>query len=239
MHVFTRCACTRALAHVQTIFINSGDQSWHMLKFSWSFDLIWLRYWGVLPSNTFGNNIRQTLLKFNIDAMTKPILSDTYLDKWFYFTKLGEPFPTLNDDYFTNVLTNDLNIFRQPIFTWHMFTPMISFNKYLLVDPLFQTNATRGVIAALVVVAIFVIYSLVDRYTYLFVCYRQVDRFVCYMFFICAKMIPSFKFPVRNPQCPPSSKCRQYSFVTLLLLNMLGRWNLVQCTCIDIRISRF
>ena len=73
MHVFTHCACTHARAHVQTLLINSGDQSWHTLKVSWSSDLIWLRYWGVLPGNTFSNirqtsSDRQTLLKVNKDT---------------------------------------------------------------------------------------------------------------------------------------------------------------------------
>ena len=43
------CIFTCAVhACMQTIIINSGNQSWHMLKVLWRSDLIWLRYWGVL-----------------------------------------------------------------------------------------------------------------------------------------------------------------------------------------------
>ena len=44
VHVFTRCACMHAHAHPQTLLIRPEDQSWNMLKVSWSSDLIWLRY---------------------------------------------------------------------------------------------------------------------------------------------------------------------------------------------------
>ena len=75
MHVSTCSACTRARARTQTLLINSGDQSLGTLKISWRSDFIWLRNWGVLPGNTFGNkqtnrqtDNKQTLLKFNIEG---------------------------------------------------------------------------------------------------------------------------------------------------------------------------
>ena len=42
-------------ARPQTLLINPGDHYLHLQKISWRSDFIWLRYWGVLPGNTFGN----------------------------------------------------------------------------------------------------------------------------------------------------------------------------------------
>ena len=58
VHIYRRCAHARAWEHAGTFLINSGDQYSHLLKFSWRSDFIWLRYWGVIPGNTFG--VRRT-----------------------------------------------------------------------------------------------------------------------------------------------------------------------------------
>ena len=46
MHIYMRWACMCACPRI--ILINSGNQSWPMLKVLWTFDFIWLKYWGVL-----------------------------------------------------------------------------------------------------------------------------------------------------------------------------------------------
>ena len=47
MQIACLCACTDAHAHLWTLLISSGDQSWHMLKVSWRSDFIWLIYEGL------------------------------------------------------------------------------------------------------------------------------------------------------------------------------------------------
>ena len=50
--------------HPHTLLITRRYQSQYILNVLWSSDFIWLKYWGVLPGNTFGDNkqtnIRQT-----------------------------------------------------------------------------------------------------------------------------------------------------------------------------------
>ena len=60
------CMCTNIINQLRKPILTFAE-SW------WCSDLVWLRYWGVLPGNTFGDTQtdkqtnRQTLLKFNID----------------------------------------------------------------------------------------------------------------------------------------------------------------------------
>ena len=43
VHVSTHCVCMQTHACQGTLLINSRDQSWHLLKFLWRSDFIWLK----------------------------------------------------------------------------------------------------------------------------------------------------------------------------------------------------
>ena len=55
VHIYTHWSHMCARVHSQTFLINSGDHELYLLKFSWRSDIIWMRYWGVLPGNTFSD----------------------------------------------------------------------------------------------------------------------------------------------------------------------------------------